>query len=82
VRIARFVAVVAALTAMGLAAIHLRARTTRAGYELARERARQRQLQEERARLRFEVGRLKAPDRIIEQAHRLDLVPSASRNAH
>ena len=74
-RISRFVAVVAALAAMGLAAVHLRARTTRMGYELVRQRARQRQLQEERARLRFELGRLKAPDRIIERAQRLNLVP-------
>ena len=75
-RLTRYLVIIAALAATGLAAIHLRARTTRIGYELARERGRERDLLEERARLRFDLGRLKAPDRIIERAERLNLVPA------
>ena len=77
-RLTRYLVIIAALAAMGLAAIHLRARATRIGYEIARERGREQELLEERAHLRFDLGRLKAPDRIIEQAERLNLVPVPS----
>jgi hypothetical protein len=70
------VVIVAALTAMGLAVVHLRARATRMGYELAQEQGRQQQLLEERARLRYDLGRLRTPERMIEQAERLNLAPT------
>lgn len=73
VRVFRYVLIVAALTVIGLAAVGARARTTRLGYEMAAERARERQLLDERARLRFELAQLSTPARIEEQANALDL---------
>jgi len=73
VRLTRYAVIVVILTAIGLATVHLRARTTRAGYRLARERVRQRELLGERARLRSALAALKDPDRVTERAVERDM---------
>jgi hypothetical protein len=91
VRVARYVVIVAALAAAGMAAVHFRARTTRIGYGMARERAEGRRLLEEQAELRFQLGRLKAPGRMMEQGKQLHLLlvppatvapPPSAANSH
>ena len=74
-RIVRYLVVIAALAAMGFGVVGLRARAIRLGYALVREREREWALLEERARLRFELARLKRPDRLFEEAERLNLLP-------
>lgn len=72
-RVTRYVLILAALTAMGLVTVNLRAQATRTAYHIARERVRQREILEERARLRMELAALKSPERMMRQAKTLNL---------
>lgn len=72
-KVSRILFLFAALLALGMALVHLRAETQQAGYVISKLQGRQRELKRECLELELELARLRNPVRLEDEVERMAL---------